>query len=217
RFDASALPCRIAGEVRGFRPEDWVEPREVGRMEDFILYAIAAATEAVRDAGLEVTEETAERTGVVIGVGIGGLGGIERNHDALAAGGPRRVSPFFIPAVISNLAPAQIAMRIGARGVNMATTTACASGAHAIGEAFEMIRSGRQDVVVAGGAEAAITPTAIAGFGVMRAHARRGARLRCQRRRLPHHAAAARRRGRPPRHGAGARRGRRAGGRGRAR
>ncbi|HZP43327.1 MAG TPA: beta-ketoacyl-ACP synthase II [Candidatus Binatia bacterium] len=172
RFDASALPCRIAGEVRGFRPEDWVEPREVGRMEDFILYAIAAATEAVRDAGLEVTEETAERTGVVIGVGIGGLGGIERNHDALAAGGPRRVSPFFIPAVISNLAPAQIAMRIGARGVNMATTTACASGAHAIGEAFEMIRSGRQDVVVAGGAEAAITPTAIAGFGVMRALAR---------------------------------------------
>ena len=172
RFASEGFPCRIAGEVRGFRAEDWVDRRERDRMDLFILYAIAAAAEAVRDARLEVSEETADRVGVVLGVGIGGLPGIEQNHSALTAGGPRKVSPYFIPAVIGNLAPGQIAIRLGARGVNMTTTTACASGAHAIGEAFEMIRSGRQDVVVTGGAEAAITPTAIAGFGVMRALAR---------------------------------------------
>jgi len=172
RFAAHDLPCRIAGEVRGFRAEDWVDARELDRMDLFIVYAIAAASEAVRAARLEVSEEIADRVGVVIGVGIGGLPGIERNHDALTAGGARKVSPYFIPAVIGNLAPGQIAMRLGARGINLTTTTACASGAHAIGEAFEMIRSGRQDVVVAGGAEAAITPTAVAGFGVMRALAR---------------------------------------------
>ena len=172
RFASEGFPCRIAGEVRGFRAEDWVDRRERDRMDLFILYAIAAAAEAVRDARLEVSEEIADRVGVVLGVGIGGLPGIEQNHSALAAGGPRKVSPYFIPAVIGNLAPGQIAIRLGARGVNMTTTTACASGAHAIGEAFEMIRSGRQDVVVTGGAEAAITPTAIAGFGVMRALAR---------------------------------------------
>ena len=172
RFASEGFPCRIAGEVRGFRAEDWVDRRERDRMDLFILYAIAAAAEAVRDARLEVSEEIADRVGVVLGVGIGGLPGIEQNHSALTAGGARKVSPYFIPAVIGNLAPGQIAIRLGARGVNMTTTTACASGAHAIGEAFEMIRSGRQDVVVTGGAEAAITPTAIAGFGVMRALAR---------------------------------------------
>ncbi len=172
RFASDGFPCRIAGEVRGFRPEDWVDRRERDRMDLFILYAIAAAAEAVRDARLEVSEEIADRVGVVLGVGIGGLPGIEQNHSALTAGGARKVSPYFIPAVIGNLAPGQIAIRLGARGVNMTTTTACASGAHAIGEAFEMIRSGRQDVVVTGGAEAAITPTAVAGFGVMRALAR---------------------------------------------
>jgi 3-oxoacyl-[acyl-carrier-protein] synthase II len=169
RFDADGTPWRIAGEVRGFRAEDWVAPREQGRMDLFILYALAAATEAVRDARLTVDETIADRVGVVMGVGIGGLPGIERNHEALTTGGPRKVSPFFIPAVIGNLAPGQIAIHVGARGVNLATTTACASGAHAIGEAFEMIRAGRQDVVLAGGAEAVITPTALAGFGVMRA------------------------------------------------
>ena len=172
RFASEGFPCRIAGEVRGFRAEDWVDRRERDRMDLFILYAIAAAAEAVRDARLEVSEEIADRVGVVLGVGIGGLPGIEQNHSALAAGGPRKVSPYFIPAVIGNLAAGQIAIRLGARGVNLTTTTACASGAHAIGEAFEMIRSGRQDVVVTGGAEAAITPTAVAGFGVMRALAR---------------------------------------------
>src|SRR5206468_2397220 len=169
RFASEGFPCRIAGEVRGFRAEDWVDRRERDRMDLFILYAIAAAAEAVRDARLEVSEEIADRVGVVLGVGIGGLPGIEQNHSALTAGGARKVSPYFIPAVIGNLAPGQIAIRLGARGVNLTTTTACASGAHAIGEAFEMIRCGRQDVVVTGGAEAAITPTAVAGFGVMRA------------------------------------------------
>jgi 3-oxoacyl-[acyl-carrier-protein] synthase II len=172
RFDPAGMPWTIAGEVRGLHAEDWVQPRERDRMDLFILYAIAAATEAARDARLTVTEAIADRVGIVLGVGIGGLPGIEKNHQALAVGGPRKVSPYFIPAVIGNLAPGQIAIRLGARGVNMATTTACASGAHAIGEAFEMIRVGRQDIVLAGGSEAAITPTAVAGFGVMRALAR---------------------------------------------
>jgi 3-oxoacyl-[acyl-carrier-protein] synthase II len=169
RFDAQTLPCHVAGEVHDFRDVEWVQPREHRRMDLFIRYALAAAYEAVHQAGLEVTDAVADRVGVVVGVGMGGLPGIEANHAALLAGGPRKVSPFFIPAVICNLAPGHIAMRIGARGPNITTTTACASGAHAIGESFEMIRAGRADAMVAGGAEAAITPLAVAGFGVMRA------------------------------------------------
>ena len=169
RFDAQALPCRVAGEVRDFRDVEWVQPREHRRMDLFIRYALAAAHEAVQQAGLEVTEAIADRVGVVVGVGMGGLPGIEANHAALLSGGARKVSPFFIPSVICNLAPGHIAMRTGARGPNVTTTTACASGAHAIGEAYEMIRAGRADAMIAGGAEAAITPLSVAGFGVMRA------------------------------------------------
>jgi 3-oxoacyl-[acyl-carrier-protein] synthase II len=169
RFDPQGLPCRVAGCVPDFNDEGWIAPREHRRMDPFIRYAIAAAFEAVRQAGLEVTDAIADRVGVVVGVGLGGLPGIEANHAAMVAGGPRKVSPFFIPSVIGNLAPGHISMRLGARGPNLTTTTACASGAHAIGEACEMIRAGRVDVMIAGGAEAAITPLAVAGFGVMRA------------------------------------------------
>ena len=169
RFDARGMPSTVAGEVRGFRPSDSGSPREQRRMDLFIAYAVAAATEAAKMAGLIVTDDNADRAGVAIGVGIGGLPGIEENHRALLQGGPRKVSPYFIPAVIGNLAPAQIAIRLGARGPNVATATACASGAHAIGEAFEMIRSGRADVMITGGAESVITPLAVAGFAAMRA------------------------------------------------
>lgn len=172
RFDASALPCRVAGEVRDFDPGQWVTAREQRRMDRFITLAIAAAMEAALHARLVVRDALAPRVGVAIGVGLGGLPVIEDAHRALLAGGPRRVSPYFIPAVIGNLAPGHVAMRLGARGPNLTTTTACASGAHAIGEAFEMIAADRADVMLAGGAEAAITPLAMAGFGTMQALSR---------------------------------------------
>jgi 3-oxoacyl-[acyl-carrier-protein] synthase II len=169
RFDTSTLPCRIAAEVRDLHPGRWVSPLDEQRVDRFIVFALAAAEEAARRAHLAVSDALAERVGVVLGVGLGGLPGIEANHRALTDAGPRRVSPFFIPAVIANLAPGHIAMRLGARGPNLTTATACASGAHAVGEAFEMVAAGRADVVVTGGAEAAITPLSLAGFGVMRA------------------------------------------------
>jgi 3-oxoacyl-[acyl-carrier-protein] synthase II len=169
RFDASGLASTVAGEVRDFDASAWLNVRELRRMDRFIALAIAAAGEAVASAGLSVEQVGAERVGVSIGVGLGGLPGIEENHDGLREGGPRRVSPFFIPAVIANLAGGHIAIRLGARGPNVTTATACASGTHAIGEAFEMLRAGRADAVVAGGAESTVTPLAVAGFAVMRA------------------------------------------------
>lgn len=169
RFDARGMPSTVAGEVRDFPFARWGSARDMRRMDRFIAYAIAAAAEAGDAARLAVAETDPERVGVVVGVGLGGLPGIEDNHRALIAGGPRRVSPYFIPAVIGNLAAGHIAIRLGARGPNVAMATACASGAHAIGEAVEMIRAGRTDVMIAGGAESVITPLAVAGFGVMRA------------------------------------------------
>src|SRR5438094_406392 len=163
RFDASGMPCEVAGEVRDFNSGRWIGPRDHRRMDRFIAFAIAATAEATAEAGLVVTDELADRVGVSIGVGLGGLPGIEENHLALVVGGPRKVSPFFIPAVIASLAPGHVAIRLGARGPNISTATACASGAHAIGEAFEMVRVGRADIMVAGGAEAVITPLAVAG------------------------------------------------------
>jgi 3-oxoacyl-[acyl-carrier-protein] synthase II len=168
-FDTSRLPCRVAGEVQDFDPARWVEPTEVRRMDRFIALAIAAASEAMDGAGPVVGADEADRVGVAVGVGLGGLPGIESNHGAFLAGGPRKVSPFFIPGVIANLAPGHLALRFGARGPNLATATACASGAHAIGEATEMIMADRADVMLAGGAESTVTPLAMAGFGVMRA------------------------------------------------
>ncbi|MBM40466.1 MAG: beta-ketoacyl-[acyl-carrier-protein] synthase II [Acidobacteria bacterium] len=169
RFDASDFASRIAGEVRGFDPLDFVAKKDVKKMDVFIQYAIAAADFAKEDAGLEVTPEMATRVGVYIASGIGGFSTIEREHRALLEGGPRKISPFFIPAAIINLAAGQVSIRLGAKGPNSATCTACPASAHAVGDAFETIRRGLADVMVAGGSEAAITPMGVGGFAAMRA------------------------------------------------
>ncbi len=169
KFDASDFASRIAGEVRGFDPLDFVAKKDVKKMDVFIQYAIAAADFAKEDAALEVTPETATRVGVYIASGIGGFSTIEREHRALLEGGPRKISPFFIPAAIINLAAGQVSIRLGAKGPNSATCTACSASAHAVGDAFETIRRGLADVMVAGGSEAAITPMGVGGFAAMRA------------------------------------------------
>lgn len=160
---------RIAGQVPGFRAEDFIEPKEIKKMDLFIQYSVAAAGMAIESSGLRIDPHEADRIGVIIGVGLLGLETIEFYHKALLEGGPRKISPFFIPKVISNLAPGQIAIRYGAKGVNWTPTSACASGNHAIGEAFHLVRRGLQDVVIAGGAEAAVTPLGVGGFSAMKA------------------------------------------------
>ncbi len=169
RFDASQYAARIAGEVKGFDPLQFVDKKDVKKMDVFIQFAIAATTFAMTDAGLTVTPDIATRTGVFIASGIGGFQTIEREHKALLEGGPRKISPFFIPASIINLAAGQVSIRIGAKGPNSATCTACSASAHAIGDAFEVIRRGNADVMIAGGSEAAITPLGVGGFAAMRA------------------------------------------------
>ena len=169
RFDASQHSARIAGEVEGFDPLTFVEKKDVKKMDVFIQYAIAAAQFAVDDARLKVTPEIADTVGVFIASGIGGFSTIEREHIELMKGGPRRISPFFIPASIINLAAGQVSIRFGARGPNLATCTACTASAHAIGEAFEIIRRGDAEIMIAGGSEAAITPLGVGGFAAMRA------------------------------------------------
>ena len=168
-FDASEFSVRIAGEVKGFDPLQFVEKRDVKKMDVFIQYALAAAEFAVCDAGLKITPEMSSRVGVFIASGIGGFTTIEREHKALIEGGPRRISPFFIPSAIINLAAGQVSIRFSARGPNSATCTACAASAHAIGDAFEIIRRGDADAMIAGGSEAAITPMGVGGFAAMRA------------------------------------------------
>ncbi len=169
RFDASLHASRIAGEVKGFDPLNFVEKKEVKKIDLFIQYAIAASQFAVDDAALKVTPENAERTGVFIASGIGGFLTIENEHKELLNGGPRRISPFFIPASIINLAAGHVSIRFGAKGPNLATCTACTASAHAIGESFEIIRRGDADVMIAGGSEMAITPMGVGGFAAMRA------------------------------------------------
>ncbi len=169
RFDASQYSARIAGEVKQFDPLQFVDKKDVKKMDVFIQYALAASQFAVDDAQLEVTADLADRVGVYIASGIGGFQTIEREHQALINGGPRRISPFFIPASIINLAAGQVSIRFNARGPNLATCTACTASAHAIGEAFEIIRRGDADVMIAGGSEAAITPMGVGGFAAMRA------------------------------------------------
>jgi 3-oxoacyl-[acyl-carrier-protein] synthase II len=169
RFDASQYSARIAGEVKAFDPLQFVDKKDVKKMDVFIQYALAASQFAVDDARLEVTGERADRVGVYIASGIGGFQTIEREHQELIKGGPRRISPFFIPASIINLAAGQVSIRFNARGPNLATCTACTASAHAIGEAFEIIRRGDADVMIAGGSEAAITPMGVGGFAAMRA------------------------------------------------
>ena len=169
RFDASGYASRIAGEVKGFDPLAFVAKKDVKKMDVFIQYAIAAADFARADARLEVTPDVAPRVGVYIASGIGGFTTIEREHKALLKGGPRKISPFFIPASIINLAAGQVSIRLGAKGPNSATCTACSASAHAVGDAFETILRGDADVMVAGGSEAAITPMGVGGFAAMRA------------------------------------------------
>jgi 3-oxoacyl-[acyl-carrier-protein] synthase II len=169
RFDASGFSARIAGEVKGFDPLQFIEKKDVKKMDVFIQLAIAASQFAVDDARLKIEPEIATRVGVFIASGIGGFSTIEREHRALLEGGPRRISPFFIPASIINLAAGQVSIRFGAKGPNSATCTACSASAHAIGDAFEIIRRGDADVMIAGGSESAITPMGVGGFAAMRA------------------------------------------------
>jgi 3-oxoacyl-[acyl-carrier-protein] synthase II len=169
RFDATDYPCRIAGEVKGFNPEDWVSKKDVKKMDLFIHYAMAASEIAMKDAGFQVTAAEAERVGVYIGSGIGGLPSIERQHAILLKEGPRRVSPFFIVGLIVNMASGQVSIRFGAKGPNQAACTACATGTHAIGDAFEIIKRGDADVMIAGGCEGVIAPLCVGGFAAMRA------------------------------------------------
>jgi 3-oxoacyl-[acyl-carrier-protein] synthase II len=168
-FDTTQFACQIAAEVKNFDPQKFVEKKELKKMGRFIHFALAAATEAVNMAGLEIKPEDAENIGVYVGSGIGGFDVIEREHTALMEGGPRKISPFFIPASIVNLAAGQVSIRFGAKGPNMASATACTTGAHAIGDSFKIIQRGDADVMIAGGAEAAITPMGIGGFCAMRA------------------------------------------------
>jgi 3-oxoacyl-[acyl-carrier-protein] synthase II len=169
QFDTTNHACKIAGEVRNFDPLNYVEKKEVKKMARFIHLAIAASDEAMKMSGLQVTPENAEMVGVHIGSGIGGFDIIEREHTALMEGGPRKISPFFIPAAIVNLAAGQVSMRFGAKGPNEATATACTTSAHSIGDSFRIIQHGDADVMIAGGSEAAITPMGVGGFAAMRA------------------------------------------------
>ncbi len=168
-FDASKFAAQIAGEVKDFDPLLFIEKKDVKKMDIFIQFAIAASQFAMDDSGLTVTSENAPRIGVFIASGIGGFTTIEREHKALLEGGPRRISPFFIPSAIINLAAGQVSIRFGAKGPNSATCTACSASAHAIGDAFEIVRRGDADAMIAGGSEAAITPMGVGGFGAMRA------------------------------------------------
>jgi 3-oxoacyl-[acyl-carrier-protein] synthase II len=169
RFDASAYASQIAGEVKGFDPLQFVEKKDVKKMDIFIQYAIAASQFAMDDSGLVITEANAPNVGVFVGSGIGGFTSIEHEHKALLSGGPRKISPFFIPASIINLAAGQVSIRFGAKGPNLATCTACSASAHAVGDSFEIIRRGDADAMIAGGSEAAITPMSVGGFAAMRA------------------------------------------------
>jgi 3-oxoacyl-[acyl-carrier-protein] synthase II len=169
RFDISGYAAQIAAEVKGFDPLDFIEKKDVKKMDVFIQYAVAASQFAMDDSGLRITPENAPDVGVYIGSGIGGFQTIEREHSALLAGGPRKISPFFIPSAIINLASGQVSIRFGAKGPNMASCTACSASAHAIGDSFEIIRRGDADVMITGGSEAAITPMSLGGFAALRA------------------------------------------------
>ncbi len=168
-FAPDAFASRIAGEVPDFKADNFIEPKEIKKMDLFIQFALGASAMAMADSGLRIEGEFAENVGVIIGVGMCGLDTLEVTKEALLGGGPRKISPFFIPKVISNLAPGHVAIRYGAKGVNFTPTSACASGTHAIGEGYHMIRRGLQDAVISGGAESAITPLGVGGFAAMKA------------------------------------------------
>ncbi len=169
RFDITGYAAQIAAEVKGFDPLNWIEKKDIKKMDLFIQYAIAAAQFAMDDSQLVVTAENGPDVGAFIGSGIGGFITIEREHEALLKGGPRKVSPFFIPSAIINLASGQVSIRFGAKGPNLATCTACSASAHAVGESYEIIKRGDANAMIAGGSEAAITPMSLGGFAQLRA------------------------------------------------
>jgi 3-oxoacyl-[acyl-carrier-protein] synthase II len=169
RFDVSRHETKIAGEVKKFNPEDYVSHKEVKKMDLFIHYALGAAQVAINDAKLDMTKEQSDRVGVVVGTGLGGLPTIEKYHQVLMERGPDRITPFFIPMLIANMAPGQIAMQHGIKGPNLCIVTACATGAHCIGDASRIIQYGDAEVMVAGGTEANLTPLTVGGFNAMKA------------------------------------------------
>lgn len=169
RFDAGAMPVKIAGEVLDFDPEQFIDKKEIKKMDLFIQYSLAAAQFAMEDSGFVITEENAERVGVLVGAGLGGLPTIEKYHAALLEGGYKKITPFFIPMLIINLAPGHISIRFGAKGPNISSVSACATGTHSIGDAYHIIARGDADAMIAGGTESTITPLGIGGFSVMKA------------------------------------------------
>ncbi len=169
RFAAEAFPSRIAGEVKGFEPERYLDKKDVKKTDTFIQYGVAAAQFALEDSALQIGEANAERVGVIIGSGIGGLPLIERMHGVLLERGPDRISPFFIPGLIVNMAAGQVSIRTGARGPNSAPATACTTGLHAVGDAFRLIQHGYAEAMICGGTESVITPLAVGGFAAMKA------------------------------------------------
>lgn len=173
RFPAEGFDCRIAGEIKGFNPEVFIPKKDVKKSDTFIHYAVAAADEALKDAGLKIDDDNRDRVGVVIGSGIGGLPVIEHTHSILLEKGPHRVSPFFIPSLIVNMAAGLVSIRHGAKGPNSAPATACTTGLHAVGDAFRLIQWGEADAMIAGGAESVLTPLGFAGFGAMKALSKR--------------------------------------------
>ena len=173
RFDASRYETKIAGEVKGFDPALTIEKKEIKRMDLFVQYALAATKEALEDAQLTITPENCEQVGVIVGTGLGGLPTFEKNHIALLEKGPGRVSPFFIPMLIANMASGHIAMHFGAKGPNTCVVTACATGAHSIGDALRAIQYGDADAIISGGTEANIAPLTVAGFNAMKARSTR--------------------------------------------
>ena len=168
-FDASAFSTQIAGEVEGFNPEDYIEAKEIKKMDRFIHFGVAASLMALEDSTLKIDGRNADRTGVYVGAGMGGLPAIEHYHKVMLEKGPRRITPFFIPMLIINLAAGQISIRLGAKGPNSAPATACATGSHAIGDAFKVIQRGDADVMIAGGTESTISAMGIGGFNAMKA------------------------------------------------
>jgi 3-oxoacyl-[acyl-carrier-protein] synthase II len=175
RFDTTDFDTKIAAEIKGFRSEDFLEPKDIKKMDIFIHYALAATRIAMDDAGLEVSENNTDRVGVIIGTGLGGLSTIEKYHKILMERGPQRISPFFIPMLIANEASGQVAIEYGVKGPNLCIVTACATGNHSIGEACRAIQHGDADAIIAGGVEATITPLALGGFNAMKALSTRNA------------------------------------------
>jgi 3-oxoacyl-[acyl-carrier-protein] synthase II len=173
RFDASDFSVKIAAEVKGFQPDEFIDKKDQKQMDLFTMYALAAGKMAYKDSGLEINDSNAARIGTLVGAGLGGLHTIEETHKELLAKGPRRISPFFIPKLIANLAGGQISIALGAKGPNACTVTACTTGTHSIGDAFKIIERGDADAMIAGGTESTITPLCIGGFAAMRALSRR--------------------------------------------